>query len=105
MPSDATVMSRTRVLREKNPEMFINSPQPPETRTLRAVRLEAPPRVASASRLAHGTIPFTIDGVRHPDDLDPRRLLEASCIWQPRYRGNDPVDRRLCVPTFRWVCP
>ena len=25
--------------------------------------------------------------------------------WQPRYRWLSPVDRRLCVPIFRLVCP
>ena len=26
------------------------------------------------------------------------------CIWRPRCRRSNPVDRKLCVPTFQWVC-
>src|SRR5262245_19466695 len=43
---------------------------------------------------------------RHPARLAPRRTLRVRCShWQPRYRRLRPLDRWLCAPTFRWVCP
>ena len=34
--------------------------------------------------------------------IDPRQAL--TCTGNPAVLGLTPLDRKLCVPTFRWVC-
>lgn len=57
---------------------------------------------SDSSQIGYGL--FRTEG--SPDSLQQNtgRALFAQLIWRPRCRRFLPLDRKLCVPTFRQVC-